>query len=318
MDLNTTFWPSDTKEDFITVVDTNIAILQSLICVTILPLGLCLIYGIVLYEHFGVDAQKRSIFNQLISAIFVDMALNGLVVVLAMTLRSWTGPLGTIFAYLVSGLRRFFLTFYKLLGLEILIYKNLCILRPQFIMRLNDNFWASFLLVWNGLIAVGSSNAELAMIGYPQMFLFLSGADDLNNATKIQTLFLVLLGLNLILLVFYMIIRLIKNPGEEQQSQGNGQFFNNVVHNPALINNLQILLVAFVCIVVALPGTFIVKKTPNAFVLSIIPGVLNLFLFMPVLFYAFNEKLRKFVWRELKEWLGFDANVVQPFQSNRY
>ena len=134
--------------------------------------------------------------------------------------------------------------------------------------------------------------------------------NDLNNSTQIQTLYLVLLSLIMILLVLYMIIRLITNPGEEQ-SHGQGQFFNNLMHNPALINNLQILIVAFVCIVVALPGTFIVKKTPNAFVLSIIPGVFNLFLFMPILFYAFNDRLRKFAWRELKE--RFELTTISTF-----
>ena len=312
VNANLTSFQIDGQEDFITEVDTKVAILQSIICLTVLPFGLFLIYGIVLYEHFGVDAQKRSILNQLMSAIFVDMGLNGLLVVLTITLRCWTGPLGSTFAFVVSGSRRFFLTFYKLLGLEILLYKNLCILKPQFIMRFNDNFWTNFILVWNGIVAVLSSNAELALtkVGHPQMFLFLSGEDDLNNSTKIQTLYLVLLSLIMILLVLYMIIRLITNPGEEQ-SHGQGQFFNNLMHNPALINNLQILIVAFVCIVVALPGTFIVKKTPNAFVLSIIPGVLNLFLFMPILFYAFNDRLRKFAWRELKE--RFELSTISTF-----
>ena len=47
-------------------------------------------------------------------------------------------------------------------------------------MRFNDNFWTNFILVWNGIVAVLSSNAELALIkvGHPQMFLFLSGDDD--------------------------------------------------------------------------------------------------------------------------------------------
>ena len=53
---------------FITSVDENIAILQSVICTIIVPVSLLLIYGIVHYEHFGVDPQKRSFFNKSIGA----------------------------------------------------------------------------------------------------------------------------------------------------------------------------------------------------------------------------------------------------------
>ena len=74
----------------ITSVDTNVAILQTVVCMVVLPIGTILIYGIVLYEHEGVDSQKRSIFNQLISAIFITLGSNGLIVTVSITIRCWT------------------------------------------------------------------------------------------------------------------------------------------------------------------------------------------------------------------------------------
>ena len=44
----------------ITSVDTNIAILQTVVCMVVLPIGTILIYGIVLYEHEGTVFENYS------------------------------------------------------------------------------------------------------------------------------------------------------------------------------------------------------------------------------------------------------------------
>ena len=64
-------------ESMTTSVDSNVAILQTVTCMVGLLIGIILMYGIVLYEHEGVDSQKRSVFNQLISAFFAALALAG-------------------------------------------------------------------------------------------------------------------------------------------------------------------------------------------------------------------------------------------------
>ena len=95
-------------ESMTTSVDSNVAILQTVTCMVGLPIGIILMYGIVLYEHEGVDSQKRSVFNQLISAFFAALALIHLVSTIPITIRCWTGPLGHIFGKIVAVLRRFF------------------------------------------------------------------------------------------------------------------------------------------------------------------------------------------------------------------
>ena len=53
---NSTFLESEYNIN--SVVDTNVAILQTVICIVVLPIGIILIYGIVIYEHEGVDSKK--------------------------------------------------------------------------------------------------------------------------------------------------------------------------------------------------------------------------------------------------------------------
>ena len=110
IDLNST--NDSDKIDYITTVDTNVAILQTVVCMVTLPIGIILVYGIVLYEHEGVDSQKRSIFNQLISSVFITLSLTGLTATIPMTIRCWTGPFGHILGIIVSLIRRFFFTFF--------------------------------------------------------------------------------------------------------------------------------------------------------------------------------------------------------------
>ena len=164
-------------------VDTKVAILQTVICIVVLPIGIILIYGIVLYEHEGVDSQKRSLFNQLISAVFVALGLSTLICTIPITIRCWIGPLGHIFAIIVSFARRFFFTFFLVIDVEMLIYKIFCLIRPNLILRLDDYFWTAFLLPWNGIFSMVSSNADWYISSSnPRIYNFLSGNEDVISA----------------------------------------------------------------------------------------------------------------------------------------
>ena len=112
-----------------------------------------------------------------------------------------------------------------------------------------------------------------------------------------------------------MIFRQIKNPTEE--TQGSGLVLNNVVHNPALVNNLQIFLVIVVFIIVSYLSKFVAGHGPNSFILGTLPGAVNAYFVVPVSFYAFNKRLRKYVWREA---FGSIIQAVGPvsFQNTRF
>ena len=295
--------------DYITSVDTDIAILQTTICIISLPISFFLIYGIVLYEHEGVDSQKGSIFNQLISAAFITLGSNGLIVTVSISIRCWTGPLGHLIGLTVSIIRRFLLSFFSMLILDILIYKNLCILQPNWILKLADDFWVTFVLFWNCIFAGVSTNADwYASLAQPAIYLFISGNGDLNTATEMWKLYSVMWAIILSLAIFYIIIRSIKNLyyREPQQQLPEGRMLNNMAHNPALINSLQILFVIFIFVLVAYcSGKLVTQNGPNGFILGSLPGVLAVFPIVPILFYAFNQNLRKFVAREV---LGITFN----------
>ena len=169
---------------FITSVDYQIAVLKTVMCIVMLPLSLTLIFGIVNYEHFVVDSQKRSFFNQAISAFFVSLGFNEILVVLPITIRCWSGPLGHIISIIVSITRRLFLTFASLVAIEILVYKNMCILNPNYISRLRDDFWATFCIGWNVTFGILLSNGEWYFSdSYPPIYLFMSGKDDMKTST---------------------------------------------------------------------------------------------------------------------------------------
>ena len=109
MESNTS-WPQF-EIDFITSVDTTVAIIETIAYIISIPLGLILIYGIMLNEKVGVDAQKRSLFNQLISMFFGCCGILCTVGSLFNTIRCWVGPLGPILGTIVSIYRRFFSNF---------------------------------------------------------------------------------------------------------------------------------------------------------------------------------------------------------------
>ena len=172
------------EQDLSIAVDTNIAILQTVCCVLFLIIGTPLNLGIIYYEREGVDAQKRSIYNQLISSFFGYSLIATPFVGLINTIRCWVGPLGHFIALITSFVRRFALTEVVITLLEIMIYKILCILKPHCIMGLDDNFWAVFLLIWNGIFAVVPNNVDwyyLASEGkQPPIYFFIAGSPDMD------------------------------------------------------------------------------------------------------------------------------------------
>ena len=169
---------------FITSVDKQLAILQTVICSVTLPISLSLIFGIVHYEHYGVDSQKRSFFNQAMSAFFINLGLNEILALVPITIRCWTGPLGHSVAVIVSIARRLFLTFASFIAIEILLYKNICVWNPTFITRLRDDFWTTFCIGWNVTFGILLSNGEWYLSdSYPPIYLFISGKDDMKIST---------------------------------------------------------------------------------------------------------------------------------------
>ena len=306
----------DIDSGSMTSVDTNVAILQTVTCMVGLPISLILTYGIILYEHEGVDSQKRSVFNQLISAFFAALALIHLTSTIPITIRCWTGPLGHIFGKIVSVIRRFFYAFFLVNTIEIMIYKNLCLIKPNYILKLDDFFWAAFLLTWNGIFAILSSNADWYISSSnPRIYNFISGNEGTISASGDSRLFLGLGYIILSLVASYMIIKSIKKKSLKPKPVYN-PIFNNTKHNPPMCSFLQILsLVIFMSIIIVRALT-VTTQGPNGIILGLLPLLLTGLLVMPIQFYALNANLRRFVAKEIKERLGMDRRNQRVWTTN--
>ena len=311
MEENITLLPELEIEDF-AAVDTRIAVLQTTCYIAVCFIGIPLILGIINYEHFGVDAQKRSILNQLISLFFGTVGICVLFTGFFVCVRCWVGPLGTMAGNFTTIVRRVLLEIVGFLVFEILIYKNLCHIKPLWIMSLNDNFWTTFALAWNVIFAnlVCHTNLNIVLEYPPPIFQFVSGDGDLSKKSEPQLDFVILWVANCILIVSYAVLRMIRQP-VQKPLQGQGLLFNNVTHNPALINNLQVILVFCLCALTAVPAIFAPQSGPNRFVLVTLPLMTNGSIVIPLLFYCFNKNLRNFVWKEIKDCFGIGQTPVQ-------
>ena len=178
--MNTT-WPQF-DINFITTVDTNVAILQTVTYVIVVSIGIPLVLGIISYERIGVDSKKRSIFNQLVSAFFTNVALNASFIGFFITIRCWIGPLKSELSLLLSIIRRVTLTSMVFIVLEGIIYKIVCLLRPTFAISLDDDYWSTFIMIWNFIISFILSNIYwLSVNQLPPIYLLLSGEEEMKK-----------------------------------------------------------------------------------------------------------------------------------------
>ena len=104
-----------------------------------------------------------------------------------------------------------------------------------------------------------------------------------------------------------MVIKLVKNPIQEPNED---HVFNNMSHNPGLVTSLQILFLIGIFIAVCYAALFEVDKGPDSFIIGTFPSVVVAYFIFPISFYAFNKKLRKYVWREIKEILGLNVYTI--------
>ena len=182
---NTTAWPQF-EVIFLTSVDEYFAVLQTVLCILILPISLTLIFGICHYEHFGVDSQKRSFFNQAISAVFVCLGFNQIFVLIPMTARCWTGPFGHAGGIVVTFTRRLLLIMILMWIVEFLVYQNIKHLKPNYIIRFRDDFWARFCWAWNILFGILLTNTYWFYPegNHPSIYLFMSGKDEITMSQQ--------------------------------------------------------------------------------------------------------------------------------------
>ena len=179
-------WPTFHFE-YITDITIEVKVLYTIIAAVTFPVGYLLIYGIVQYEIEEGDPQKRSIFNQLHSALFSAMGIYLFIGSTVSLARCWFGPLGSILGLLFGFIRQFYLNLVVFLIISMLLIKIIGILRPKLLNRLNDNFWSFLILLLNilfGLVVPIAVWLTYPEAKYPPIYCFLSGECDMDKAKK--------------------------------------------------------------------------------------------------------------------------------------
>ena len=111
-------------------------------------LGPTLMFGIVIFEMFGGDSQKRTIMNRLLSAIFINGAILSMILGICRISRDVVGP----FDYNTAMFFRISAFFFK--HAAYFFYNSLTICRFLFIVvwkrmkGIQDKFWAYFLFLF--------------------------------------------------------------------------------------------------------------------------------------------------------------------------
>ena len=179
-------WPTFHLE-FITNISIEVKILYTIFAVVVFPIGYLLICGIVRYEIEEGDPQKRSIFNQLHSALFSAMGIYFIIGSTISVLRCWLGPLGSMVGLVFGFTRTFYLNLVVFMIISMLLIKIIGIIHPKLLDRLNDNFWAFLISLLNITfslavpIAVWFTYPEAK---YPPIYCFFSGECDMGKAKK--------------------------------------------------------------------------------------------------------------------------------------
>ena len=120
-------------------------------------IGPLLSFGIVLYENFGGDRQKRNIMNQLLSGFIITCFVPNTIFSIC---KIWFDLFGLIDATTMSILVGFcYFVFMNAFGYinELNLLRFMYIVKWKRIKVINDQFWFQILFVSNALIALATT-----------------------------------------------------------------------------------------------------------------------------------------------------------------
>ena len=306
--------PPQFKVEYITSVSTEVSIIITIIGLTLFPLSHLLIFGIIDYEYNGGDPQKRSVFNRLVSALLLSMGLNAFFVNVSRILRCWIGPMGHKSGIIFALVYRFLFGLSGFLMISMLGFKNLGHFKPSLMKKgTNDDFWAVTICIIDLMLASIVPMVDwftLPLDTFPVIYYFISGEADFASAKTRQgglRAIGVMGVIVLLLLLMDMILKVTKPNNEQVPIQG---FKNNLVHNPAIISNLQTIVYMVVIIMACAIHMSAKSKGLDVFVMTMTLGSLAIYLVAPMLIYAFNSNLRKYWYEKMPN--CFKSNQVVP------
>ena len=124
-----------------------------------------LLYGIFIYEKYGIDSQRRTMTNMFLSQICIACIFLNILAHPLVLYRIFLSPDGL--GYRLSLWTRFLMrSLYCLIGFcisEIMILKCLYLAKWPMMALLNDNYFATFVGINNILICILISSIQLGM-----------------------------------------------------------------------------------------------------------------------------------------------------------
>ena len=131
--------------------------------------------GIIYYEKWGNDPQKRSLTNMLMGSFCWNVMALIIFSVSIGSLRICIGPLGTNFGYIMIVTRQFCILNILACLLEIIIVKILQITKWNVMANLNDGFWFALLNFIN-IVVIGSATIFMRIFSLqiPELFYYTS------------------------------------------------------------------------------------------------------------------------------------------------
>ena len=110
-------------------------------------------WGIVYYEKFGHDPQKRNFYNMMTSSFCIGVGTLHILVAVLRSIRIIFGPFDASNSFEFLVVVKFFFIFIRLCLLEIGIYRVLAAYFPNIIIGMNDDWCHCFFNCWNLMIA---------------------------------------------------------------------------------------------------------------------------------------------------------------------
>ena len=131
--------------------------------------------GIIHYEKWGNDPQKRSLTNMLMGSFCWNVMALIVFSVSIGSLRICFGPLGTTFGYIMIVTRQFCILNILACLLEIIVVKILQITKWNMMANLNDGFWF-LLLNFMNIVVIGSATIFMRFfrLAIPELFYYTS------------------------------------------------------------------------------------------------------------------------------------------------
>ena len=228
---------------------------------TVIGNAMCLV--IMHYEQFGGDPMKRGLENKLMSSIGFAQIL-GLFPSAALSMvRALFGPVNIAIATMVWFVSATMVHFASLMLIWILSNKNLSLLASKFVNHQNEEFWFTFSQIFSLTLSIILSLVMYILNdgSFPVIKNY-AGLPFTQTSYVKSTFFLMGLGAFLtfashfIISIYKAIQQFHESEVEDEVDSTStstcNNLYNNLVHNPNVLNDLQLSLICSVYVVTGL------------------------------------------------------------------